>query len=393
LVVHSYLYKLSEAEFDEYVKYLNRHFQQKFNVKSSNLRVRITSIHGEDRRSEPFMYFNHGKKPIKLLPAEINELVDLSSLSLAERHLIEQWFAYEKYQTILGEFVRDDLPSILMDRAESQQPEGEEAEAVDAEAEDMKRRLEEKGAFAVQTKKLFMERLAKFRRDQEAEIRARMPGGEMGPEKQAGPLPDEVEIKTQDYGQDWAKHERFARFVEQHRAGKPMPNRRKPKKYPMTPADFHHRLHDTLGEEEVDEGEEMSEGGGADARAEKAASPNTTTTTSEKPESVGAEEGEEASEELPQPDVVMGSEDSKGQFSVSRLPPGYQKVTQYHHKFFTSQEPFVIRFEITRMNACFVFFLLVLFFFCRSFLVFVSFHFFRFFIFFSFHFLFDVLIS
>lgn len=337
LVVHSYLYKLSEAEFDEYVKYLNRYFQQKFNLKSTNLRVKITSIHGEDRRMEPFMYFNHGKRPIKFLPAEVSELVDLSLLSLHERHLVEHWFAHEKYEAALNEFIRDDLPSIVMDR-EQMEREGVEFGTVDKNSAAAKQSIAENGSVKLQTARMFYERLAKLAQQDEEQLRAHMPGGENGPEKQPGPQPDEEEIKTQDYGDDWAKHERFARHVADHRAGKTPTLQRTPKKYAVTPADAVHALHEEL--DSPDEATVEIEGNtGADLKAaiHKALA-------EEKPDE------EESLADVPQPHVIMGGQ-QRGNINLNRLPPGYQKVTQYHHKFFTAQEPFVIRFEITPPTA------------------------------------------
>lgn len=333
LVSHTYLFKLSEAEFDEYVKYLNRYFLQKFNLKSSNLRVRITSIHGDGGKVEPFVYFNHGKKPIKFLPSEISELMDLSSLSLPERHQIEHWFAHEKYQTALNEFIRDDLQSIVLDR-EQLAKEGMEIETVDTNSEEVKQSIKENGSLKKQTARLFYERLAKLAKEDEEAEKERMPGGADGPEKQPGPAPDEEEIKTQDYGQDWAKHERFARFVADHKAGRPPTLKRTPKKYAVTPADAVHALYDEL-----------------DRPDEEAVEIEDDTPEALKAAIYKALEQEEPSEEenvadLPQPDVLVGGE-NQGNLNLNRLPPGYAKVTQFHHKYFTAQEPFIIRFEIT----------------------------------------------
>lgn len=59
-VSHTYLHKLTTAEFEEYVFYLNRYFQQKFNLKAGNLRVKIMSRLGELQKASPFEYFGGG---------------------------------------------------------------------------------------------------------------------------------------------------------------------------------------------------------------------------------------------------------------------------------------------------------------------------------------------
>lgn len=97
-VSHSYLHKLSTTEFDEYVLYLNRYFQQKFNLKAANLRVKIMSRLGEIKKQSPFEYFNRGKTPASDLKPDFEKNLEMTYLDNSDRQKVDRWFASERFK-------------------------------------------------------------------------------------------------------------------------------------------------------------------------------------------------------------------------------------------------------------------------------------------------------